>query len=57
MIRNPKAFEAWPTCSCNIHYVITELGMLPSERVRIDSDSILNDNFFILDGAKVGRKK
>jgi len=29
MIRNPKAFEVWPACSCNAPYVITELGMLP----------------------------
>jgi hypothetical protein len=29
MIRNPKAFEVWSTCSLSIHYVIMELGMLP----------------------------
>ena len=29
MIRNPKAFEAWSICSCRVHFLITELRMLP----------------------------
>jgi hypothetical protein len=33
IIRNPKAFEVWPTCSYNIYCVITQLGMLRFPKV------------------------
>ena len=32
MIRNPKAFEVWSACSCNVHYVITDSEM-PLKRI------------------------
>jgi len=39
MIRNPKSFEVWSACSPYVHYVITQLEMLPMTEYNILIDN------------------